>query len=54
MLSEMLSEMLPEMLSEMLSENIGGGNHQPVASHWQSLSHNVVSSTPRHERASHS
>jgi len=21
--------------------------HQPVASHWQTLSHNVVSSTPR-------
>ena len=24
--------------------------HLPVASHWQNLSHNVVSSTPRHER----
>ena len=23
-------------------------NHQPVASHWQTLSHNFVSSTPRH------
>jgi len=22
-------------------------NHQPVTSHWQTLSHNVVSSTPR-------
>ena len=22
-------------------------NHQPVASHWQTLSHNVVSSTPQ-------
>jgi hypothetical protein len=22
-------------------------NHWPVASHWQTLSHNVVSSTPR-------
>jgi hypothetical protein len=22
-------------------------NHQPVESHWQTLSHNVVSSTPR-------
>jgi len=21
--------------------------HQPVASHWQNLSHNVISSTPR-------
>ena len=27
---------------------IGGGNHRSVASHWQTLSHNVVSSTPRH------
>ena len=25
---------------------IGGGNHRPVESHWQTLSHNVVSSTP--------
>jgi hypothetical protein len=26
---------------------IGGGNHQPAASHWQSIiSHNVVLSTP--------
>ena len=25
-------------------------NHQPAVSHWQTLSHNVVSSTPRHER----
>jgi len=35
---------------------IGGGNRRkppsvrPVASHWQTLSHNVVSSKPRHER----
>jgi len=29
-------------------------NHRPVASHWQMLSHNVVSSTPRHERDSNS
>jgi hypothetical protein len=29
-------------------------NHQPVASHWQTLSHNVVSSTPHHERGSNS
>ena len=26
-----------------------GENHWPVASHWQTLSHNVVSSTPHHE-----
>ena len=25
---------------------VPGENHQPVASHWQTLSHNVVSSTP--------
>jgi len=24
--------------------------HRPVVSHWQTLSHNVVSSTLRHER----
>jgi hypothetical protein len=27
-------------------------NHRPVASHLQTLSHNVVSSTPCHERGS--
>ena len=27
-----------------------GENHRPVVSHWQTLSHNVVSSTPRHQR----
>jgi hypothetical protein len=25
-------------------------NHQPAASHWQTLSHIIVSSTPRYER----
>jgi hypothetical protein len=29
-------------------------NHRPVASHLQTLTHNVVSSTPRHERGSNS
>jgi hypothetical protein len=29
-------------------------NHRPVTSYWQTLSHNVVSSTPRHERGSNS
>jgi hypothetical protein len=28
---------------------VPGKNHRPVASHWQTLSHNVVSSTTRHE-----
>ena len=27
-----------------------GENHRPAASHLQTLSHNVVSSTPRYER----
>ena len=26
---------------------VPGENHRPVASHWQTLSHNVVSSAPR-------
>jgi hypothetical protein len=29
-------------------------NHWPVASHWQTLSHNVVSITPRHVQGSNS
>ena len=29
-------------------------NHRPVTSHWQTLSHKVVSSTPRHERGTNS
>jgi len=31
------------------TEVLGGKNSRPVAIHWQTLSHNVVSSTPRHE-----
>jgi hypothetical protein len=31
-----------------------GENHRPVASHWQTLSHNVVLSTLFHERSSNS
>jgi hypothetical protein len=27
-----------------------GKNHRPVASHWQTLSHNVVSSSPHHKQ----
>ena len=33
---------------------IPGENHRPVASYRQTLSHNVVSSTPRHEPGSNS
>jgi hypothetical protein len=32
---------------------VPGENNQPVTSHWQTLSHNVVSSTPRHELGTH-
>jgi len=37
--------------SVLLVEETGvpGENHSPVASHCQTLSHNVLSSTPRHE-----
>jgi hypothetical protein len=27
-----------------------GENHRPAESHWQTVSHNVVSSAPRHQR----
>jgi hypothetical protein len=27
-----------------------GENHRPTASHWQTLSHNVVLSKPHHEK----
>ena len=33
---------------------VPGENHPHVASHWRTLSHNVVSSTPRHEQDSNS
>ena len=33
---------------------VQGENHRPVASHWQTLSHIVVSSTPRHEQDTNS
>ena len=42
--------------SVLLVEETGipGENQRPAASHWQTSSHNVVSSTPRHERGSNS
>jgi hypothetical protein len=42
--------------SVLLVEETGvpGENHWLVASHWQTLSHNVLSSTPRHKRGSNS
>ena len=43
-------------LSVLLVEETGvlGENHRPVASHGPTLSHYVVSSTPRHEQGSDS
>jgi hypothetical protein len=29
---------------------VPGENNRPAASHWKTLSHNVVSRSPRHER----
>ena len=42
--------------SVLLVEETGvpGENYQPVTSHRQTLSNNVVLSTPRHERGSNS
>jgi energy-coupling factor transporter transmembrane protein EcfT len=42
--------------SVLLAEETGvpGENHRPVASHWETSSHNIVSSTPRHKRGSNS
>jgi len=39
----------------LLVEETGvpGENHQPALNHWQTLSHNVVSSTPRRRKMSH-
>ena len=38
----------------MEETGVHGENHRPVACNWQTLSHNVVSSTPRHEWGSNS
>ena len=38
----------------MQERGVPGEYHLPVANYWQTLSHNVVSSTPRHERCSNS
>ena len=42
--------------SVLLVEETGvlGENHRPVVSHWQTLSHNIVSSTPCYEQDSDS
>ena len=38
----------------MGESGVPGENHQSVASHWQTVSYNCVSSTPRHEWDSNS
>jgi hypothetical protein len=43
---------LPVLLAE--ETRVPRVNHRPVASNWQTWSHNVVSSTSRHERGSNS
>ena len=57
----MISEFYQQYFSYIVAVSfIGGGtrvpieNHWPAASHWQTLSHNVASRTPRHERDSNS
>ena len=44
--------LVTSLWSVLLVEETGvtGEDHRPDASHWQFLSHNVVSSTPRHDR----
>ena len=51
-----ISVLSESWLSVLLVEETGvpGENHRPVASHWQTLLHNVVLSTPRHEQDSNS
>jgi hypothetical protein len=36
------------------NSSVSGENHRTTASHWQTLSHTIVSSTPRHTRDSNS
>jgi hypothetical protein len=37
-------------LNKLYNSRVPGENHRPIQCHWQTLSHNVVSSTPRHEQ----
>ena len=38
----------------VVGTGVTGENHWPAASHWQTFSHYVVSSTPGHEQGSNS
>ena len=46
--------MLRRAVLLMGKTEVPGKNHRPVASHWQTLSHNVVSSTPGNDRDANS
>jgi hypothetical protein len=37
------------MAISFIGDGVPRENYRPVVSHWQTLSHNVVSSTPRHK-----
>ena len=45
--SQIPDELVP--LSTIFETGVPWENHRPAAGHWQTLSHNVVSSTPCHE-----
>jgi len=45
-----ISVILWQLVLLVEETGVPGENHRPVTSHWQTLSHNVVSSTPCHER----
>jgi predicted Zn-dependent protease len=45
---------IPCQILLMEETGVPGENHRPAANHRQTLSHNVVSSTLRHERGSNS
>jgi len=49
-----ISAMSSQSVSLVVETEVPGENPRPVASHWQTLSHNVVSSTPHNERGSNS
>jgi hypothetical protein len=47
-----IENLLCTFLFQIVWNRIPGENHRPVASHWQTWSCKVVSSTPRHEQGS--
>ena len=49
-----ISVILWQSVLLVVEQGVSGENHGPTASHLPTLSHNVVSSTPRNERDSNS